>query len=373
METSLPKILYQETNPYGSMTAYLEDDGRTIYLYLQSQHNPESDMKAVWVQNRIPAPESRTSEALRDGLAPVLCAGEVDQPSLEPPHPENLHFIWTEEGDGVALFHQDELIAFLPPWSGINGLHGYSKFCTQEAITAYPLGDSNHGVLAERIASSRSFWEFRSEKDSWKQVQERRLTYLEDRLGKHQKYWSADGGKFPPLAIVKFQPEDYLGTLIYSTLGMSAQNMPSVELYHKNYLDFSRIELVMGIRTPDAGETADTWVPHAIGEIIKFPWMMGKWLGEGHSITMPRRDPDSALGFSHFFLSGDFPQEGEWVQPLRDTLLAETGQQIKFLFLLPITEEEVYYVRSEGAKKFLALISEKGKGWLHDSERESFL
>ena len=36
------KVIYQEANPYGSLTAYLEDDGRTVYLYLQSEQNAKS-------------------------------------------------------------------------------------------------------------------------------------------------------------------------------------------------------------------------------------------------------------------------------------------------------------------------------------------
>ncbi len=372
METELPKILYQETNPYGSMTAYLEDDGRTIYLYLQAEQNPEFDMMAVWVQNRIPAPKFREVDELQRGIAPILCADEIDQPSLDPPPLEDIRFIWTEEGDGVALFYRDELISFLPPWSGINGLHGYSKYCIKESLTAYPLGNSQHGVIAQRVQSSKDYWEFRAEKDSWKKIQQRRLLYLEERLGKHIKYWSADGGKFPPLAIAKFYPNDYPGVVVYSTIGMSAQNMPTVELYHKNYLNHSRIELAIGIQISEEDNT-ELWVPHALGEIIKFPWNMRKWLGEGHSITMPRRDPNSLLDFRYFFLSNQFPSKEELEQPLQDTLFSESGQPVKFLFLLPITEEELYYVRSKGAKSFLKLISNEKKSWVHNSQRESFI
>lgn len=371
MEISEPKILYQETNPYESMTAFLEADGNTIYLYLQSHQNPEYPMKALWVQNTSPAPEKQDFSLLKQGKPPMLCKDEVAQPSLEPLNLENIHFIWTEEGDGVALFEQEELIAFLPPWSGMENVHGYSKYCIKEALTASPLGDGKNGILAERIQRSREFWEFRSKKTSWKQIQERRLAYLEERLGKHTKYWSADGGKFPPLGIAQFLPSYYENIVVYSTIGMSAQNMPGVEFYYKNYLEHARIELVFALEIVDSLDSTEVWVPHLLGEIIKYPWMMHKWFGEGHTISMTRKDKDALLPFTHLFLTSDL--NGKHPYPLRDILNSENGYPIHFLACIPITEEEVYYFKTVGSKKFKELLNEKKQGWVHNSLRDSFV
>ncbi|MDI7209510.1 suppressor of fused domain protein, partial [Leptospira santarosai] len=73
-----PKVIYQEANPYGTFTAYLEDDGRTVYLYLQGEQNPEFGIKSVWVCNRMEAPDKRTAEDLSSGLAPLLLRSEVN-------------------------------------------------------------------------------------------------------------------------------------------------------------------------------------------------------------------------------------------------------------------------------------------------------
>ena len=83
----------------------------------------------------------------------------------------------------VAVFIKEELQAFLPSWSGIKGLTGYSKFARVETITANPLGDSNHGVIAEIVERSRKFWEFRAEKDSWKKFNLHALEFLENKFG----------------------------------------------------------------------------------------------------------------------------------------------------------------------------------------------
>lgn len=236
------------------------------------------------------------------------------------------------------------------------------------------MGDPDHGVLADRIQKSREFWEYRSDKKSWKEIQSLRLDFFEEVLGTHKKYWSADGGKFPHLAILKYSPDPQIA--IYCTLGMSAQNMPSVELYHKEYENFSRIELIFALKLYNETDSTESWVPNALGELIKYPWNMGKWFGDGHTISLPRRDPEALYcNFTHLFLTAK-PNvshlNGKKLEnPLGKPLFTEKGQKIQFLFAIPITDEEVHYIRSQGAKSFLELMNGKGLGWFHDSERES--
>lgn len=79
-----PRVLYQETNPYGSFSAFLEEDGRSVYLYLQSHNNPSWPMKTLWVRNLIPAPKERDPEDFQKGLAPVLTQAEIKNPDPLP-------------------------------------------------------------------------------------------------------------------------------------------------------------------------------------------------------------------------------------------------------------------------------------------------
>ena len=379
MATENFTIVYQETNPYSSMTAYLEDDGRTVYLYLQSQHNPEDSMKSVWIKNRIAAPQERLAEDLQSGLAPLLCADEITaNMDTSPIRLEDLYFIWLEEGNGLALFVKEELYAFLPPWSGVKGFHGYAKYAKKEAITAHPLGDSYHGPIANRIEGARQFWEKRSHKDSWAEIRDSRLGFLEGKWGNHSKYWSADGGTFPYIGIARFNPPELPDTAIFVTIGMSGQNMPGVELYQKDYLATARIELVFAIHSPPGLDNTETWVPHYLGDIVKFPWNMQKWLGHGHTIALNRRDPDSiALNYTNVLLleKPNVSQiAGKIIQPFSlQGLESENGQNVKFLYMLPITEEERHHLSSLGSEVFLLQAAEQGFGWLHNSNRESLV
>lgn len=371
MNSISTNILYQETNPYASLTAFLEDDGRTVYLYLQSEFNPEWKIRALWVRNRIEAPTSRSDEDYKSGLAPILCKEELTSDSdISEIKKEDVHFIWTEEGDGLALFIKEELHAFLPTWSGLKSIAGYSKFASIETPVASPLGNSKHGIIAEKISASEKFWEFRAEKDSWKKIQSTRLDFLESKFGKHTKYWSADGGKFPLLGIAQFQYD--ANTILYSTIGMSAQSMPTVELYHKEPEKFSRVELIFAIKKL-IPEKSETWIPHLFGEVVKFPWGMVKWLGHGHRISMTRKDPDSLyLQFNSAILR-NLNLESDSTFPDLKGLKTENGGEVQFLSILPISDEEGFYIESEGASSFFTLAKEKNIFWIHDSEREGFI
>ncbi len=368
METNTTTIIYQETNPYSSVTAFLESDNRTIYLYMHSEFNHDWGIKSVWIRNLVKAPDIRNPEDFKNGLAPLLIKSETYHPEPQQTfQPEEIHFIWTEEGDGVALFVKEELYAFIPAYSGIKGFHGYSKEAKIESITAHPLGDSLNGPIAGKILASRNFWEFRAKKDSWKIIQELRLKFLENKFGNHLQYWSADGGKFPQLAIVKFLPKEYENIILYSTIGMSAQNMPQVELYHKDYEYFSRAEIVLANKISNPEDSND-WIVHLLGDLIKFPWNMVKWFGHGHTIEMSRKDPNSHhLNFTTLLFIN--PNIFNFISKNPDLtgLISENNKRINFLFAIPITEEEALIVREKGIQSI-----EKNVNWYHDHERESF-
>ncbi|WCL49688.1 suppressor of fused domain protein [Leptospira sp. GIMC2001] len=367
------RIIYQETSPYSAFTAFLEEDERTTYLYLQCENNPEWGIKSLWIRNHTVAPLERDPDDFQKGLAPILLKHEITQPEGLPSFkPEDIHFIWTEEGDGLFLFLGDEMEAFLPSWSGVKGFHGYARGAREDAITASPLGDPNNGILYDRMIASRKYWEGRSSKDSWKNIQKNRLEYLESKFGKHEKYWSADGGKFPELGIAKFRPSHLPNISVFVTIGMSAQNQPSVELYHKDYEKFARIELLLAFQIPESSDRSEEWVQHLIGEMIKFPWNTGKWFGHGHTLGMNRKDPDQLyLDFNSTILRNLSHSElsNNSLPDLSDQQ-TENGQPANYLAIIPLTEEEKMICQTEGSSKIFKALDERGFGWIHNPERE---
>jgi hypothetical protein len=358
------KIIYQETNPYGSFSVFLEEDGRTVYLYLQAQHNEEWKMKTLWIRNLIPAPKERNVDDFKLGLAPLLTQSEVFHTEGLPVFKkEDVSVVWTEEGTGVFLFINEELYGFIPSWSGLKEFHGFAREAKEESITASPMGDPKNGWIAEYAEKCHEYWRIRSEKGSWKKIQSSRLEYFESMWGNHSKYWSADGGKFPQMGIALFKPTP--NRWIYATIGMSAQNQPSVDLYHKEPEAYSRIELILAVDAPDASQRSDEWVPHVLGELVNYPWQQDKWFGDGHSLTLARKDPDELyLNFSNLLCVAiqDFPK-----------LITENGNPLLCISLYPITKEENLFLQLDGYAEFLKKIKSRDDYWVHNPERNSLV
>src|SRR5689334_20933837 len=93
--------LAEATSPFGSLVAVLEDDGRTVYLYVHHAEQREWGMKALWVANRGPAPTVVDDEARAAKIAPRATRGATRHPDGFAPLEEGaVELVWTDAGDG---------------------------------------------------------------------------------------------------------------------------------------------------------------------------------------------------------------------------------------------------------------------------------
>ena len=109
-----------ESNPYGSRTAVVGDDGQTVHLYLMTgpPDEPHDEIFSVWVANYGPAPDLEDVEAMKAGEAPRMPRRGTRHPDGLPPfRPEDLELVWFEEGDGVALLERGRPWPWLPDGS----------------------------------------------------------------------------------------------------------------------------------------------------------------------------------------------------------------------------------------------------------------
>src|SRR5690606_37841067 len=128
---SEPRILKEEVGPNGNIRALVEDDGRSVHLYLEgtSEDHPFG-VRSCWVRNLRAAPTLIEAERMQAGLAPMLPARNcVDPEAGRPLRAEDLEFLWFESGDGVALLEKGDVLAVIPPWSGKAGFAGYARDC----------------------------------------------------------------------------------------------------------------------------------------------------------------------------------------------------------------------------------------------------
>ena len=336
-------IILEEVNPYETFAATVENDGRTIYLYMSPLKDESLQPKAVWIQNLIPAPDETDRESMKKGMAPLLKKSSTRHPDgLPGVEQKRFGILWFQEGNGVAVYIDEKLSAVIPPWSGRDGLFGYSSECISQDAGTVPLEEHNTGLL-ERIKENEEFWKKRNSPSYWSSYRDSLLENFERTYGKHTKYYTLSDRKYPPLAVVEFNNED---KIIYATLGMSFQNMPGVEMESKTPDEHVRSEII----TARSDETE--WMPGLMGRIAIYPWLFNRWLGDGHTYESGLTQP-----FTDFILTKDYG-ENFLKKPAQFEF---ENRQINFLLAVPIHQEDSLVIKARGIPHVLKRIREKAQ------------
>lgn len=352
--------LLDEVNPFGTLEAVVLDDDRTVYLQLFSPAERRF-VTAVWLANRIPGPETFDIEGMRQGLPPLMIKRACRHPDGSPPFdPSKLSVVWFEQGDGVVLYNGDDMIGVIPPWSGREGFMGHSAGVLEETPFAWPLSDEAKSTFEERAAKSKAYWDVRFTEGDWATLQDKGVDFLESRLGAHRRYWAIDGGKFPPMAVALFRPTAYPDIAIYSTIGMSAQPMPKVEMAYEDPGLFQRVELAIAT----FGE--QDWAPRLLSSLAGYPWSSLSWLGEGHTmrynsgsvaaVLMTAKPPDTVLG--------SILKRRSVSPPNLSGLVDRSGDPVNVLWVLPISTQEQTLAELNGTSTVVAALSKQGRGWV---------
>ncbi|PQO34063.1 suppressor of fused domain protein [Bremerella cremea] len=333
------ELLLEQLNPNGNVQAVVESAGGVINFYLWSDPELEAPMKTVWVRNLAPAPDKLDVEGMQEGRPPLNPIQFCRHPEgLAAPNADDLRVIWLPEGNGAALVEREEILAIIPPWSGVDGFDGFARDQVGEGPVAWELSDDN--VLIKRFRDADAYWQSWEDDSPWGSVQNQLLSQVEERFGPHEKYYAIDGGNWPPKALVRIPYED--GTLLV-TLGVSLRPQPNVELSHENPEDYRRIEL--GVLLPHSWNDEQIL---AFGSNLSgnagYPWSNYTWLGSGHSIPCSRwSDPQ----FSMAILSHEHPR----LEKLE--LGPVFGDPVNLLWYLPITGSERQIAIEEGSQRLL--------------------
>lgn len=276
-----------ETSPYGNLDAIVEHDGRAVYLYLTSQGRTDSKFgtRACWVRNLVPGPYVINEDEMKQGIPPVLPRTHCKYSSGRPvPEAEQLQFVWFEEGNGIALVEtsatgEQTKLAVIPPWSGLDGFHGYANECAAENPICWPLPDNPNLFL--RIARAREFWNECHSVDEhpFATLQQNILAVYRKTWGPESDYFSIDGGKFPPRGLATFESNDQF---IAATVAMSFCPQPMVEMHVNDPHNFRRVELAIQLDGP-LSDAAKTKIIKQLGGLAALPWQNWTWLGNQHT------------------------------------------------------------------------------------------
>ena len=288
-----------ETSPYRNLDAIVQHDHRTIYFYLSGQSRGDDDRfgtRACWVRNLVRGPLVIDQADMSSGSPPMLPRTDCIDPAPGTlPTADSLSIVWLEEGNGAALLEHDAEtgertpIAIIPPWSGLEGFHGYAAGCAHQTPLCWPLPDNP--LLQQRIERAAEFWEsMRESGEVFQKYQSSLLLALESSVGKNASsvetddYFAIDGGQFPPRGLKRF---DFVDSVALVTVGMGICPQPAVELFADNPVPLRRIELGMKIDRADIDDEADvTKAIAALAGLANRPWREWTWLGPGHAVSL---------------------------------------------------------------------------------------
>ena len=339
-----------ETSPFGNLDAIVEHDSRAVFFYL-NHHEGNRELfptKACWVRNLTPGPLVINKQEMQTGVPPQLPRTHCKQPiGLPVPEPESLHVVWFEEGNGAALCEQVEApdnpnvrelkpLAVIPPWSGMEGFHGYATECASQSPICWPMpaGDSN--PLLDRIDAARQFWQdfFDESTEPFNIQQPELLKVYESHFGEVEKYFAIDGGQFPPRGLARFRTPEHI---VLITVAMSLCPMPNVELHVDQPRWHRRIELGLKLPLATSEESLDK-IQRRLSSLAAFPWNRLSWLGQGHTIdfiageTIGNRPADFVVMASDSFLA---ERHGTQIE-----LPDFRNDPVNLLWMLPISPEQ---------------------------------
>ncbi len=303
-----PEVLLFETSPYGTLDAIVQHDSRSVYLYLTQSpkqgHGKKFGTRACWVRNLSIGPYVINQDEMQAGIPPMLprtdCVVRDGQPL---PNPDQLSIVWFEEGNGVALIETDEAgnqqtLAIIPPWSGLEGFHGYSAQCANQTPLCWPMPDNPK--LDQRIKQAAQFWDsYGSNVEAatkapsdptttpFSQLQGALLDFYDTRFragNAEPEYFTIDGGTFPPRGLIQYRTEKHL---ILATVGMSLCPQPAVELFSDQPYLLRRIEIAIELPIAIADQPEQlAHVASQISNLASYPWRNFTWLGAGHTCEL---------------------------------------------------------------------------------------
>lgn len=342
---SSPQMILESPSPVCPLLAFVEQDNRTAYFYIVRTDTKDPATKVCWVRNTssIEVSESVKSQ-MQEGQSPVVPRRHVStNAECVPLDPARLSIVWFEEGDAAALLLDDSVLTVIPSWSGKNGFHGYSRDCATECEVCWPLSEDNY--VLNRTKKAENFWKRSGAEDFWKNSQSYFLKQYENQFGKIDKYFSIDGGKWPPKALVSIPVES--GT-VFLTLGVSTLCQPAVELATDEPENFRRFELGFFASNDLDPVFIEQMLSYISGQ-TSLPWSNQTWLGNGHTLGCWALEALENTQLTAVLLSKE-------LGPSNPVDLSVEGDPVNLLWMIPISDQERKYSISNGSKALLDLL-----------------
>lgn len=326
-------VVLTSSNPYKSRTLSIECDHVSSVAYLR---DPQGAVHgAVWLANHGVAPIAADLRRLGVGLPPVMPRGNARHPQGTPPlDPATLRVLWFEEGDGVAVYENDELLAVIPGWADVErGMPGYARDAVGESPFAWSLSEALEG-LSPRVAKAQAYWQWRAAEGGWISFQQFMIGHLDNRLGPPGRNWDVSDGELPTVGVTEWPEVGGRDYTVLSTVGMGCQRMPTAERYGAT----ARVELALATRQdPLAASRLLRWLG-------QYPWRSVTWLGHGHTARWFHEPGTFPLNSGHHGVIMLAQPPG--LPDLSGFTFG--GEPVRWLWLLPLSDQELRLAADRG-------------------------
>lgn len=344
-------ILSELTNWQENRTAVLEQSNDCVYLY-SHPHQEDQDLRTLWVVNTKEKDTSDNSivSDMKNGEQPYMPLKYCSTSGLITDfHNENdWRLQWGLDQNSIAVYFRNALFAVMPEWSGFKGFCGYSIGANTETEIAWPLLPDNEQV--SRFARETEFLDSWND-DTWPQFQSNILSVYNHFMSENDRYFSADGGKWPPLGLSYRCFDD---RHFWATVGMSILPMPVFGMGYDDPEKYRRVELAILVDSK-----SDTM---PLGSYLsaqeKYPWYHGTHFDHGHTI------PCQQLGEVGSNMSYMLIVEKASCLPSIDTSILKERDS-RLLFMLPIYESEREFAEKHGSTELLEKFKKLGTDLLN--------
>ncbi|MCL1994500.1 MAG: suppressor of fused domain protein [Spirochaetes bacterium] len=253
-------LIFSDSPLVEDLAAEVVAENDCCYLYVHKKNFAEKTLEVFtncWIKNHVFVPDEYDPvDDMQDGLQPKVHTKHCDfKDDLQPLQEDDLEIVWGEEGRSVGLYNKGELICAIPYWT-TEDAPGYSKYSGQNDLPMFPFPLTPALAMHERMQKAKTFWAGDFQK-TWKDYSGGYLGELEEKFGKHTKYFAIDGGKFPTKALALFEKDGYkyaftigLGMFPQPTEQRSGvEAMPFIELAfcYKNGLVFDEMKAFSNI------------------------------------------------------------------------------------------------------------------------------
>jgi hypothetical protein len=356
-EPGRPRILLESESPYASRRVVVECDGSTTAAYM---HDSTTAIAATWIANHQPAPATTDLARLGSGRAPEMPAEHTRHPHGRPePEPGSLQALWLEEGDGVAILENDELLAVIPGWSDMSrGMPGYSRDVIGQTPFGWSLDDAMEG-LGPRVEAAERFWRWRADQGGWAAFRQAALGHLLSRLGPGARYWDVGGGQQPAVGVSERPPTAHRPYTVLSTVGMCCQRMPGIEQAGEEAGTRARVELAIATTLPST-EAARIFL-----WLAQYPWREVTWFSAGRTIPWYHEPATFPLGRGNEAVLL-LEEPGALIGPEVPDLsgFAFSGEAARWLWVVPVTERERLLAADRGAVSLITQLAAQRRSWV---------